>query len=195
MAETMLGAAPDDDDDDTFGVPPIGGREGHAGRTSATDRPRRSVRNATTQEVTTVPTKTATKSKGDAKAAKETPDQKWERESRERAEKARDAADKNTIRRAGLTIDELRADDAKVAAEGAAQNRKFDAMTPEDRIAWLTENEPIPPWQKRLSGGKIIDARAQPVQRLFATDGTMLSGGDEQEAREFYLEYLAGETS
>jgi hypothetical protein len=142
-----------------------------------------------------MPTKTKTRRRAkDGEKAAETEEQVWERTQRERAEAARDAADKNRIRRAKMSADELREDDAKIAADGAAQARKFDAMTQEERNEFLDENEPLPPWQHRLSTGRIVDAREQRPIQLTATDGRVLTGGESQEAREFYLEYVTGET-
>jgi hypothetical protein len=141
---------------------------------------------------------TAAEKKADAadakadKAArkKETPDQTWEREQRDRADERREAADKETIRRAGLTPELLRADDAKKGAENEKERLRWERMTTAERNDELAKTEPVPPWQTRLPGGKIFDARAQRPLVLFATDGSSLDSGDAAAAMEFYLEYV-----
>jgi cobalamin-dependent methionine synthase I len=143
---------------------------------------------------TATKTKRARRARGERRAG-ETDEQRWEREQRERAEKGRDEADKNRVRRARMSADELREDDARIAAQGDAERRKFEAMTQDERNKFLDETEPLPPWQTRLSSGRIFDAREQRPIQLLATDGRVLTGGDAEEAREFYLEYVGGETA
>jgi hypothetical protein len=130
---------------------------------------------------------------------KETAEQKWDREARERAEsKARDN-EKEQVRRAGMTPEELRADDAKKAAVNQAEAARWNGLTQDERNKELDDPksahaELLPPWQKRLPSGKVVDAREQRPIHLYATNGTSLDAGDRQEAMDFYLKYVSGES-
>lgn len=137
-----------------------------------------------------MPPAAKTTAKADAKAAAETDEAKWERDEAERAAKAKEAAAKEQDRRAKLSTDELRADDRKKEVEGEKERARIADLTPAERNAELDKSEPLPPWQKRLSNGKVFDARTQPRIVLVASDGTAIEGADRDEARAFFFEYL-----
>ena len=130
-----------------------------------------------------------------AKAPKESPDQLWERTQRERAEGARDKANKEAARRAGMTTEQILQDDRKKAQEGQVEADRWNALSQEEQNKELADPksahyEPLPPWQYRLADGRIFDARAQPHLDLLATNGTVISGDAAKEATEFYVAFL-----
>jgi hypothetical protein len=145
-----------------------------------------------------VATATATKGRGAKGAPKdETDEQRWEREQRDAAQERAERGQSLQLRRAGMTPQELAVEDAKTQQEATAEAARFNALTQEERNKELDDPkspyyEPLPPWQLRLSDGRIFDAREQRPITFYATDGRALSSGDARGAREFYFEYVTG---
>lgn len=141
---------------------------------------------ATTDSTSTSGTTTkTTKGKSDL-----SPTAQWEADEAERADAARADARAERERRAGMTAEQRQLDDAKKENKALTDAEELAAMTPEERKTKLDKDAPLPPWQLRLTSGKVYDVRSQEQPVFVATDGMALDGADRAEAREFYIEYL-----
>lgn len=128
-----------------------------------------------------------------SKTPTETAQQKYDREQAERAEKQRATAQKEAERRAALSPQDRAVDDEKRRFAAETEARRLAGLSQEERNAEAEKTEPLPPHQKRLPSGAVIDAREQQLTPLISTAGQTLQGADREVAAKWYAEYLAGQ--